>query len=408
MQARTVLLAVLWIASLALAWMFGSQFSAESTTHAQRSTPPGTPGEIPDRSVSRDLAPGELPPTALPGSARRSDSKSADPRPDPEEEYEFTLEGVETLEELSARFMRYADIKLRQGPEGQMELLRKTDALMQESAVRSLMRDEREGMRLLYPWIRFLVDRESQVLSMTETIYRKAANEPALFEGLDDDTLEVFTEGVAMLLPSAVDAETLDRCRKYAEQILAMPKETLPEALQKNFGELRRNLEYWAAPLTGEALRARVTDPAVPFDQRIQLLSRAREEDIEGVDLVGLLERPLAEGNRSVVRYLSRIPLSASDAAALDRSLFLGVETGRIRSWEIRSYLSATHRNDWAQAQALIEEGLRRGGASTNAFAQALLWVNPPPPKSYVESLLASYDLDDGVAKGLRGRFGIK
>ena len=146
---------------------------------------------------------------------------------------------------------------------------------------------------------------------------------------------------------------------------------------------------------------------AVPFAQRIRTLGRASKEDLEGVDLVGLLEQPLAEGNRSLLAVLGRIPLSAADAAALDRAFFLGVETGRIGRWEIRNYLRASQRHSWAQARPIFEEGLRRGGKSTESFAQALAWLPERPPKTYVESLLASYELDASTAAMLKQRFGI-
>jgi hypothetical protein len=404
-----MLVAVLWIASLGLAWMVGSQYGEESSAHAERLAR----GDLVEPPARRELV-GQETAGATPGSDGAERAARKDPaRPDAEvtaedEAYVFTLEGVESLEELSARFMRYADIKLRQGPEGQMELLRKMDELTQDESIRMLMRDEREGMRLLYPWIRFLVDREGQVLAMTETIYRKAAKEPAAFEGLDDNTLEIFTEGVAMLLPSAVDEETLDRYREYAETILAMPQDSLPKALKKNSSELRRNLEYWAAPMSSEQLRAQLADPSVPLDQRLRILSRASKEELEGVDLVGLLEQPLAEGNRSVLSVLGRLRIPAADAAALDRAFFLGVETGNVRAWEIRSYLRASGRNDWAQARPIIEEGLRRGGQAMQAFAQSLMYLSNQPPKTYIESLLASYDLDEGTVSMLKRRYGIQ
>ena len=49
-----------------------------------------------------------------------------------------------------------------------------------------------------------------------------------------------------------------------------LPEETLPEGLRKNSSELRRNLDYWAAPMTPEELRAYLANPAVPLDQRLR------------------------------------------------------------------------------------------------------------------------------------------
>jgi hypothetical protein len=135
---------------------------------------------------------------------------------------------------------------------------------------------------------------------------------------------------------------------------------------------------------------------------------RAGTNDLEGVDLVGLLEGPLAAGDRSVLSALGRIRIPAASATALDRAFFLGVESGKIRAWEIRNYLRASSRLDWAQARPLIEEGLRRGGKSMQAFAQCLMYLPEQPAKAYIESLLAAYEFDQGTASMLKRRFGIQ
>jgi len=72
------------------------------------------------------------------------------------------------------------------------------------------------------------MDRDQQVVAMTETIYTTAAEDPVWFEGLDGNTLELFTEGMAILLPGAVGEEQLERFRGYAGKILAMPRDSCP------------------------------------------------------------------------------------------------------------------------------------------------------------------------------------
>ena len=42
------------------------------------------------------------------------------------------------------------------------------------------------------------------MVAMTETLYRTAAEKPEYFEDTDDNTFELFTEGLAMLLPGAM------------------------------------------------------------------------------------------------------------------------------------------------------------------------------------------------------------
>ncbi len=55
-----------------------------------------------------------------------------------------------------------------------------------------------------------------------------------------------------------------------------------------------------------------------------------------------------------------------------------------------------------------MEEGLGRGGKTTDMFAMALGWMPEQPPKEYIQAVLQNYALSENTQKHLRSRFGIK
>ena len=128
--------------------------------------------------------------------------------------------------------------------------------LAEDKRIHRFVRDERQLMPLLYPWLKFAFENEKQIIDMMETLYKEAAQNPAYFEGMDDDPFEMFTEGLAVLLPGAVDAERLAKFSGYVDDVLKRDPESLPKALKKNLSELRRNLEMWAGPVSPDEMIA--------------------------------------------------------------------------------------------------------------------------------------------------------
>jgi hypothetical protein len=308
------------------------------------------------------------------------------------------------MEEMSRRFMKFAAQKLAAGPEGHLELLRELDRVTQNPEYQKLF-DEEEAMRLIYPWLKFAMDREDQVIAMTETIYKTAAEEPAWFEGLDNDTIEVFTEGVATVLPGAIGEDQLERFRGYVGKILAMPEESLPKALKRNTGDFKRNLKYWAGPVSTEDALKQLMDPNVSNAVKLQLLKRLDPNEARGVDVVGILAQALKQDSYTALRVAGRFPLSGGDIVALDRAVLQGAKNGKVHGWSLRSYLEATNRKTWDAARPFIEDGLRSGEKAANVFAQALAWLPERPPKEFVQGVLETYELQAGIKAYLKQQF---
>ncbi len=394
------LLGLLWAASLVLAWLLGAGLGRQETARASRPAPPPppSPGSPPPAAVERDApVPARSPPDATP--APVPPERDADP------ELPFTMEGIETAEDLSSRLMAYAARKLAQGPAGHRELYKTLDGLLKNEAAMRLFKDETQLVRLAYPWLKFLMDRDRQVVAMMETLYRTAAEDPSWFEGTDDETLEPFTEGLAMLLPSMVEEETLARFRGYVATILATPQERLPEALRKELRHFAEGLRLWAGPLTAEQLAERLRDPSTPPPERLELLGRATPEALRGVDALSILLPAVSEGNTRALASLQRVPLTPGEIGALDRAFLAAIGQNRFNPYYLRAYLEGTRRSAWADARLFVEEGLNRGGTIAQGFAQALAWLPERPDPEYVRAVLARVALSEGVRTTLRSAF---
>jgi hypothetical protein len=235
-----------------------------------------------------------------------------------------------------------------------------------------------------------------------ETLYRTAAEEPQWYVGLDDDPLQVFTEGLAVMLPGMVDGERLAIFRGHVEQILKMDAESLPPALKKNLRDFQRNLEYWVGPLSPEEMLAQLQDPAVPDATKLQLLRRIPPDQLRGYDVAGLIARGFERGDTSGLRVLNGLKLGGSDLVVLDRAYLAGVAGKSNQWWYIRPYLDSTGRTTWPQQKPFVEEGLRRGGDTTLNIAQSLVHMQDKPPADYVRQVIDSYELPEALATQLK------
>ena len=405
---------IIWVASIAIALFAGMQIG-ESQATSTRSGHASRDDRQPDNyDVGDRTEPGSKEKPSTPGGSKsEAHAPSPDPTRDPipTEEIEIDLESVSTPEELSDLFMRYAKQKLHQGPAGQKTLFRKVDELIKDKRLQEFARDERQLMPLLYPWVKFAFENEKQIVEMMETLYRTAAEEPQWYQGLDDDPLEIFTEGLAIMLPGAVSEEQLAVFRGHVEAILKMDKESLPDALKKNFRDFQRNLEYWVGPLSPEEMLAQLEDPNVPDATKLQLLRRIPPDQLRGYDVAGLIARSIEKGDTSAVRALRGLKLGGGELAVLDRAFLTGSAASGSSStqwWMVRQYLDATGRSTWEEAKPFIEEGLRKGGQTTKNFAQALTYLQGKPPAAYIEGVIQSYDLPDSVVYQLKQVYQIK
>ena len=398
---RSPVVALAWVASLVLAWLLGANFGGNDEGNTGRSGSDRV--TVIEKERTRPHEAGA--PVPSKPAERMQPAPPHRVRPTPAEVQEpYTLDGVTTMEEVSRRFMKFAARKLAAGPEGHLELLRELDRIMQNPEYQKLF-DEEAAMQLIYPWLKFAVEREDQVVGMTETIYKTAAEQPAWFEGLDNNTLEVFTEGVAAVLPGAIGEDQLERFRGYVGKILAMPEESLPKALERNTGDFRRNLKYWAGPVATEDALKQLMDPNVSDSVKLQLLKRLDPNEARGVDVVGILAQALKQDSYTALRVAGRYPLSGGDIVALDRAVLQGAKKGNVNAWSLRPYLEVTNRKKWDAARPFIEDGLRSGEKAANVFAQALAWLPERPPKEFVQGVLETYDLQAGIKNYLKRRF---
>ena len=405
------LFAGFWIASVVLAWYLGGAATDEANERLPRETPRTFQQALDEANAETEKEWREIfaESDELPSAPRKRPTGGPPGKEQPHAQAPFSLEGIETAEDASKRFMAFADAKLHQGPEGHLELFRALDTLTQNTeSFEHLFEDEATMMRLLYPWVKFLVERDQRVIGMAETLYKTAAENPSWFEGTDDDTFEIFTEGLAVLLPGAVDAATLARFRGYVENVMAMPEGSLPKALRSNRGEFRRNLKWWAPPLAQEEVLEQLQDASLPYTARLELLRRVDPKELAGVDLLGILVPALEAGDRRAVSLVGKLPVGAGDVPSLDQAFMVGAKAGKLRSWNIRSYLADTNRRKWSEAQPFIETGLNLGGRATDEFANAIAWLEEKPDKDYVRSMIATYALSENTKRFLEQRCGLK
>jgi len=399
-----LLIGLAWVATVALAFLLGGQLRSDAPARDDARIPSGA---LPLAAAPE--APPHPPPMAAETSApRRAEPEAATPpEPEPEALEPIVIEPGMDPADFSALLMRYAAAKLAEGPEGQKELFREFDKLLQDRQLRQMFRDESQVMPFVYPWVRFLVEHDRQVVAMMETLYRTAAEEPQWFEGLDDNSFEVFTEGLALLLPGATSEEQLARFRSYAEKIVAMDPQSLPGALQKNLRDIQRDLEWWAPPLTPEEVVQVLGDPARPLATKIAILRRASPDSLGGVDVTPIVVEAFREKNRYATSVLLRFRQSVSmptvDAAFLDAAA-----EGEIHWAQIRSYTDATGRTEWATLRPFLDTGFARGGKATDAFAQSLMYYGQLVPKEYVTTVVTTYPLSDQVRESLKKRYGLE
>lgn len=402
---KSPLLVLVWAATVAVAFLLGGQLKPESK--ARDATRPAHDG--------RADAPAPEAPSRKDAPETRAAEQAASPGPvatagtaAPEPVQPVVIEAGMTPADLSTLFMRYAARKLAEGPEGHKELYRELDRLMQDKQLKQMFRDEQQVMPHLYPWVKFLVDHDRQVVAMMETVYKTAAEDPQWFQGLDDDPLEMFAEGVALLLPGVVDEEQLARFRGYAEKIISMPKESLPEAIQRNLSDIQRDIEWWSPPVKPEDLVKAIEDPGVPVAKKIGLLRRADPAALRGVDVTPILAAAIREGNSQAPYIVNRFRDSLS-MATLDAAFLDAVASGGQQWHQISAYASVTERNTWETLRPFLDTGLARGGKATEAFAQSLVFFRHLQiPKEYVATVVTSYALPDQVKTQIKKQFGIE
>jgi hypothetical protein len=273
----------------------------------------------------------------------------------------FTMAERRDLDDATRSFLSYAEGRLAAGPEGHLELLETFDREIirnREAVVELGGGDEAEITRQIYPFIRFLVEHEDGMIAMTETVFETMANDPARLEGVDDDTLEAFTEGLALLLPGAVSEAELDRFREHASRVLETPEDQLPESVLSQRSDLERAVDrYWAKPIpAGEVVERLRVGPASSREAE-RLFRRVPSDELRGLDPVAVYGRMLANGDLRSIRYLGLFAVDAGAVTVLDQILLDG--TSGVDPYEVIEYLRATGRTSW-ESQAPFFQAAER------------------------------------------------
>lgn len=400
-MGKQTIFAILWLATVAIAFFAGAQIGD-----------PATHSNAPQRSVERtpeyNVTGGPQPKSSEVVSQEATKKQAKARKPDVYVEEKLVLEEIESVQELSDLLMAYTRRKLNQGPEGHKELFKAMNELFERKDLRKILRDERQLMPLAYPWLRFAFDHERQIIDMMETLYKTAAEHPEWFEGLDDDPFEAFTEGLAVLLPGAVDEERLEKFRGYVRVILAADPETQPKAVQRNRRDFQNNIEMWGKPLSEEQMVAILQDPSESDADKLDLLRRMTPAQLRGIDASGIVARELERGNLNAARVLRGVELSGGDRVSLDRAFIEGIQKSRNQWWAVGNYLRATGRETWVEIRPFLEEGLRRGGDASTKFAHSMVWLPALPPAEYVRTVIESYELPDATVQQLKQKYKIE
>ncbi|MHC4472467.1 MAG: hypothetical protein ACYS99_16070, partial [Planctomycetota bacterium] len=336
---KWIILAGLWIGTLTAAFLVGRSGTVEPPPDVESGTPAGESVEalraqIADLTQKLEEADAREAGGAEGAPREGGPGKPGDPSPlypgaAPASAVEaMSLEGITTVKQFSDRLMAFVDAQLERGEPGYFEILKAMDLLEKNNDdLERLFTDEAAAMRELYPWVRYLVNREAQVVDFTEYVFRSMAENPAMFEGRDDNPLEAITEGLGVLLPGAVGPERMAVFQAYAEKILETPEEQQPEAVRKNRNEIERLLQrYWAEPVSIEQALEKLRSGQLSESEAARLLRGLPPEMLARIDVSGILGPLLASGRWEAIRALQALPAGIADAAVLDTHVLRGME----------------------------------------------------------------------------------
>ena len=250
--------------------------------------------------------------------------------------------------------------------------------------------------------IEFMVHRKGQVLGVIETVFETMAERPQVLAELDDDTLEIFTEGAAIILPGAVDEAHLAKYRGWANQLLETPEGSLPEPVEKQRRRLRQALTFWAPRLSAADALAGLRSGTLRGAEAVQALRGLPAEQLADLDVAGILAPVIAEMDYRTLRSLREIPLQPRDVDLLDRTVLDAAAAGKAHDWAVVQYLQGTQRTAWPAPQVFLEEGFRRGGQALETCALALRRVGGQVPGEYFRWVIETYELSEATAKSLR------
>ena len=340
--------------------------------------------------------------------AGSTDGSAGDGRPDGavdakafEPVYEFSWDGIKTPEQAVDRFLAYARTMLGMGREGHLKLFEQIctwgeDREFQKRVEMLFGRGERAA-RHLVPLIQAALDHREALADMNETLLVQMVEKPEYFADKDDDPLEIFTEGLGMVLPAVVSEERLATWTSYVKAILAQDEATQPKAIQKSRRDLERLIRAWMPDMDPDEI-FKMLDGGVSPDEALALIEQLPPDALERVDIGQYLGPKVAAGDWRAMRLLRRFQLSDNARARLDVNVQAGVANGNLHGWHIADYLRSTGRHTWDAARGFIEQGLRdTNPAVRDKFAQAALNVRPRPSADWAREAMQTFELSDNM-----------
>ena len=348
-----------WLGSIALAFVIG-----------RNTVKPKSKIETVEVEAPSCAIPAHDRPTLAARWQPRANASRVDGAPKRSAPKKFELGEPRALDEASRALMAYAEQKLKEGPEGHLELLETIDReLVEKRQAWNGLADPSDVSRQLYPWLRFMMEHDAEITEMTETVFATMASDPQRFADLEPDTLEIFTEGMALFLPGAAPEETLDRMRTYAETIVEMHPDTIPHSIQAQQGDIERSLEAWAPPIPREELLQRLSSGLETSRESTRLLRRMNAEQVAGLDPLDVFGKQLDRGDLGAAHYLHLFQLDPNTVAALDDRLLFGSGAELVPN-AIFTYLEQTGRARPDQQEDFWERAQRSPHADRIAAAR--------------------------------------
>lgn len=305
--------------------------------------------------------------------------------------------------------LAYTATMLEKGPEGHLQLLDTLNRTFMtkpgEKMTKELIGSDEQAVRFIYPIIRFAMNHDIEVADMTETVFRTLAEDPKRLAEMDDDTLEIFTEGIAFMLPGMVGPTRLETLRGHARTVLETPESEQPMSVQRSRRDLQRALEAWAPPVSSDEALQRLQQGTLSAEEAISMLKRLSPEEAGRLDLVALLGPVLEKDGYRAVSLIGRLKPDAATLERLDQHLIGAVIAGKSSQSLVEYYLRYTGRHSWETARLFIESGLQQANRETaGTFMLAALRLREGPDEQWMDWAEQTYEFTDRVRLALKNR----
>lgn len=355
----------------------------------------------------RPVEPAPAESVAPPAEAEKREPPMVVPPAVPEVVKDFDIETLETGQQALALFQAFARTQFKRGAEGHLAIVGAMDAVLQErELMRTLGRRDEDVAKHIYPLVRFLVQNEADVAATGQTVFKTMADDPMAFEAMDDDTLEIFTEGLGPLLPAILPESEMQKLTAYAQKVLETPEEQQSRAVQRNRGRLERLLRAWAPPLApaaaAEAIRKLEPD-AKQVGALVPLFTNLTGAHVREFDLHAYLAVMIERGDR---RAMSLIPedVSPAERDIYDEAVLRGMRSERLPAWNLSGYVRASGRKTWGEMRDFVES-LLAAGVSAQTLLNTLARSSPRPDRDWMVSAMNRYQVPESTRSSILRRY---